>query len=282
MKRNTTKRLLCVSLLALATLISSCSDTDESTQPDQKTGIQIKTDSKFGRILTDSKGNTLYFFSNDTKGESTCSGACEINWPIFYDGDISTDASVDNAFVGETVRADGKKQTTYKGWPLYYFSGDQTAGTINGDGVNKIWYVAKPDYIVMLAHGQLIGADGKSYKADLTEGVENTFYMTDDLGRTLYAFAPDRSNTNTYTKPDFSNDAVWPIYQQLGGPVPTIFPADDMGSIQVYGKTQLVYRGWPLYYFGQDQQRGDTKGVSVPRPGVWPIVNQETITALQP
>ncbi|WP_425564114.1 hypothetical protein [Saccharothrix xinjiangensis] len=55
-----------------------------------------------------------------------------------------------------------------------------------------------------------------------------------------------------------------------------------MGSIQVYGKTQLVYRGWPLYYFGQDQQRGDTKGVSVPRPGVWPIVNQETITALQP
>lgn len=55
--------------------------------------------------------------------------------------------------------------------------------------------------------------------------------------------------------------------------------ATDFGEIDVHGKMQLTYKGWPLYYFGQDQNRGETKGVSVPAPGVWPIVNMNTSQA---
>lgn len=52
--------------------------------------------------------------------------------------------------------------------------------------------------------------------------------------------------------------------------------ASDFGGITVFGRQQLTYRGWPLYYFGQDQQRGENKGVSFPVAGDWPIVNTDT------
>ncbi len=54
---------------------------------------------------------------------------------------------------------------------------------------------------------------------------------------------------------------------------------NDFGKIDVYGRTQLTYKGWPLYYFGQDSVRGDNKGISFPAPGVWPIANENTPVA---
>ncbi len=43
-------------------------------------------------------------------------------------------------------RADGGKQVTLDGHPLYYFEGDQSAGQVNGQGVDafgaKWWAVA--------------------------------------------------------------------------------------------------------------------------------------------
>ena len=45
-------------------------------------------------------------------------------------------------------------------------------------------------------------------------------------------------------------------------------------TIDIYGRNQLTYNGWPLYYFGEDLLRGDVTGVSVPSPGVWPVAVQ--------
>jgi predicted lipoprotein with Yx(FWY)xxD motif len=45
---------------------------------------------------------------------------------------------------GTITRADGKKQTTYKGMPLYYFIKDTKAGDTMGQGVKDIWTVAAP------------------------------------------------------------------------------------------------------------------------------------------
>ena len=44
----------------------------------------------------------------------------------------------------------------------------------------------------------------------------------------------------------------------------------------LHGREQLTYKGWPVYYFGQDTGKGDNKGVSVPVPGKWPIINADT------
>jgi len=49
--------------------------------------------------------------------------------------------------------------------------------------------------------------------------------------------------------------------------LPSILVKTDFDTINVFGKIQLVYKGWPLYYFGADGGvRGNTKGVSVPTP----------------
>ena len=42
------------------------------------------------------------------------------------------------------ARDDGRKQTTYRGLPLYYFAGDKAPGETKGQGVKEVWFVAAP------------------------------------------------------------------------------------------------------------------------------------------
>jgi predicted lipoprotein with Yx(FWY)xxD motif len=46
------------------------------------------------------------------------------------------------------MREDGEKQTSYKGWPLYYFFKDKKPGDVSGEGVNSVWYVIYPDKFI--------------------------------------------------------------------------------------------------------------------------------------
>ncbi|UIR55630.1 hypothetical protein LZQ00_15335 [Sphingobacterium sp. SRCM116780] len=275
-KKNVKIAFLAVAFL---TMFSSCSKNDGDEIQNSNTGIKTLENATFGTILTDADGKTLYFFSNDTKGISTCTGNCLATWPIYHNNKTSNDSKIDKSQLGEITRNDGSKQTTYKGWPLYYFSGDNQSGQVRGDAVGKIWYVAKPDYLLMVANGQLIGHTGKKYLSDYTEGEGNTIYLTDDKGRTLYSFQHDRFKTNNYTASDFSNDGLWPIFQKESGSLPSMVVVTDIAVISVFGKKQLTYKGWPVYYFGQDQVRGDNKGISYPQPGVWPILNETTAIA---
>jgi len=132
----------------------------------------------------------------------------------------------------------------------------------------------------MMVKSQLVGADGKNYVVSssniYTEGVGTTTYFTDLAGRTLYAFAKDSANVNKYTKSDLSNNGVWPIYETDQIVVPSILDKTQFKSIIVFGKKQLTYKGWPIYYYGPDVDssgkfRGYNKGVSVPKPMVWPV-----------
>jgi predicted lipoprotein with Yx(FWY)xxD motif len=239
-------------------------------------GFQIKTDSKFGSIITDGDGNTLYFFSLDANGSSSCSGGCLTVWPVAYSSVTSLGTGLDAVDFASITRSDGSQQTTYKGWPLYKYSGDAAAGKVGGDGVQGVWFVAKPDYTVMLSKTQLVGNDGIKYDSTYKAATGTTLYITDDHGVTLYSFSVDRSGKNNYTKSDFSNDSFWPIVQlSTVQSVPSVFNKTDFSSITVFGKTQLTYKGWPVYRFGPDANtRGNTKGVSVPTPGFWPVMDQ--------
>jgi predicted lipoprotein with Yx(FWY)xxD motif len=98
------------------------------------------SDSKFGRILTDDAGRTLYLFTNDVKGKSNCAGACMTNWPVYAPATIGAGAGIDASKLASIDTA-GKKQVTIDGVPLYYFSGDTKAGDTNGQGVGGIWFV---------------------------------------------------------------------------------------------------------------------------------------------
>ena len=277
------KSILFLFLLSTLTLFQSCNDNnDDPYNPEPEpteNAIKLADNATFGKILTDSDGITLYFFSKDTKLSSECIDGCLNIWPIFYTENITVDSGLNTEDFATITRTDGSKQTTYKGWPLYYFASDANAGETKGNEVNNVWYVAKPDYSLMYANSQLVGHDNKNYTSDYTEGEGNTFYITDIDGRTLYTFKNDTNNTNNFTNEDFSNNGVWPIAEISLDKIPSVLNNEDFGTINVYGKTQLTYRGWPLYYFGQDAVRGDNKGISFPAPGVWPIANIDTPTA---
>ncbi|MBK8943896.1 MAG: T9SS type A sorting domain-containing protein [Ignavibacteriae bacterium] len=234
--------------------------------------ILIANNSTYGNILTDIAGNTLYFFSKDAFEASVCNDQCEVNWPVFYSENISAGGNLNQSDFATILREDSSKQTTYKGWPLYYFFNDLSSGETKGENVNGVWFVAKPEYSIMLVNNQLLGHNGLQYNGNYEQGQEEIQYFVDGYGRTLYTFVNDEFDKNKFTKEDFSNNAVWPIYETENIIVPSNIDTSLFNVIDVFGKKQLSYKGWPLYYFGQDSMmRGYNKGISFPSPGVWPV-----------
>jgi predicted lipoprotein with Yx(FWY)xxD motif len=276
-----TPRKSLVTVLCIALTLNACKKKDVVETPIQKKGLQIATDAKFGAVLTDSTGRTLYMFSSDEAGTANCTGACETTWPVYYSANASTDLNVKATEVGIITRTDGKKQTTFKGYPLYFYKDDLAIGEIKGDGVAGIWFVAKPDYAIMMANFQLTGANGKTYLKTYVEGVGKTVYLTDDKGRTLYSFSPDKNNKNTFTT-DLTKNGIWPVYEGELKSFPSVITKDLVAVIDVttVGKKQLTFKGWPLYYYSQDLVRGDNKGVSIgAAPGFWPVLTLDKTVA---
>jgi predicted lipoprotein with Yx(FWY)xxD motif len=286
--------------VAAATFFVSCSsdkDTDDNTTPPEaKAEINLSNSASLGSYLSDKDGRSLYFFATDANGQASCTGGCEATWPSFFVDNLTADKIGTGLTLSDfttITTASGKKQLAYKGWPLYYYSpvssGDgyggvntpEAAGKTTGDGVGGVWFIAKPDYSVMLVRSQLVGHDGKNYKSDYTVGDGLTTYFTDAKGLTLYTFKNDNFKKNNFTKADFSNNAVWPIYETDKIVVPSILDKSKFSVITIFGKSQLVYNGWPLYYFGQDAGvRGANKGISFPSPAVWPVPVKDSPLAI--
>lgn len=245
--------------------------------------ILVAENAKLGKILTDSTGRTLYVFSRDVKKDTSfCTGGCATTWPVFYKEKLTLGAGLVASDFGTLTRADGKKQTTYKGWPLYNYSVDAAPGDTKGEGVGTFWYVAKPDYAVMFLDNNLKGLDGITYTSKYVPGIERVKYFVDAYGRTLYTFTRDSSFNNNFTSADFSNNGTWPVYVEALGRVPSTVKDSLFKSIDVFGRKQLTYNGWPLYYFGRDTLRGHNKGVSFPVPGRWPVAISTIAVAPSP
>ena len=107
--------------------------------------ITISMKDGIGHYLTDADGKTLYWFKMDSSGQSTCNGGCLEKWPIYYQEKIQPPVDVSAGDFGTITRADGRKQTTFRGFPLYYFFKDKMPGDIFGQGVKDVWFVVDPD-----------------------------------------------------------------------------------------------------------------------------------------
>lgn len=287
--KSSLKGLLLVVAIFLVSLFGCSKSPDNVLNPpggNQITyAVTLSSSPTLGDYLVDQDGYTLYFFANDYLGQNNCQGDCAALWPYFYAGQLNASNLGNGLQLSDfdTINVNGVTQTTYKGWPLYYYAPAvggpygssnvrEAPGSIGGDGYGNIWFVAKPDYSIMMANGQLVGNDGMSYNNTYTSGTGSTLYFTDPKGQTLYTFSHDSANINKFTNADFSNNSVWPVYETNKIVVPSILDSTLFSSISVFGRTQLTYKGWPLYFFGGDNNvRGNNKGISVPRPGVWPV-----------
>ena|SRR5215211_2044571 len=106
--------------------------------------------SRYGRILVDGHGRTLYLFTRDHGAKSRCYGACARAWPPFLAGaDVAPQAAggADAAKLGTTARRGGATQVTYAGHPLYYYVNDRKPGQILCQDVAEFggtWLVVSP------------------------------------------------------------------------------------------------------------------------------------------
>jgi predicted lipoprotein with Yx(FWY)xxD motif len=92
---------------------------------------------KVGSVLATRSGLTLYLFLKDKKGHSACYGQCAAYWPpLMKKGALRAGSGVKAKLLGTTKRKNGKRQVTYKGHPLYLYTGDTNAGQLSGQGQN--------------------------------------------------------------------------------------------------------------------------------------------------
>lgn len=124
------------------------------TTPMQGYTVMAGYNPSLGTYLTDGKGMTLYHLVEDGGNyNSACTdAACTSIWPPFYAQSIIVPVNLNLADF-RTISVNGYRQyqqTTYKGWPLYYYAGDTTPGQINGQGLKDsygTWSVVSPNSI---------------------------------------------------------------------------------------------------------------------------------------
>ncbi len=192
-----------------------------------------------GNYLVDSKGLTLYMFARDVAGDSKCTGGCVDIWHVFYQENITVSPDLNASDFGTITRTDGKEQTTYKGWPLYYYSQDVNPGDTKGEGIINAWFVARP-YTVFLADK------------------DNLTYLVDGKGNTLYTFARDTPGVSNCTGACLN---IWHVFYTENIVAPSLLNTSDFGNIaNSVGSEQTTYKQMPLYYYTNDTKRGDTNG----------------------
>ena len=120
--------------------------------------------SKFGRILIDGHGRSLYLFDRDRNSKSSCYGGCAGEWPpLIVSGKPHATSGAKAAWLGRTKRRDGRWQVTFRGHPLYTFAGDAAKGQTNGEGLDDFggwWYLVSPAGIKVVGGASSTGGYG--------------------------------------------------------------------------------------------------------------------------
>jgi predicted lipoprotein with Yx(FWY)xxD motif len=123
-----------------------------------------------GTYLVGASGRAIYVWAADSGGKSACSGQCAAVWaPVTAAGKPQLAKGLDAGDFKTIARADGKQQVTYYGRPLYYFSGDSTSGTTNGQGSNsfgaKWWLIASGGKLIKTAGSGSSSSSGGGYSS---------------------------------------------------------------------------------------------------------------------
>ena len=225
-----------------------------------------------GWTLTDTKGMTLYVYSQDvTPGRSACLGDCAAKWPPVA-------APAEAKSFGEwsvIARPDNTRQWAFRGAPLYRYAKDAYVGAEFGDRPeNDLWRVATkimdlpPDVTVART---LVGR-----------------VLADAAGMTLYTFdgdkvaeAPTRvaskdgvvpAQPKQYALKSACTDACRDAWRPLEAPWIAI-PMEGWSVISREDRTkQWAYKGKPLYRYARDAKAGEVKGEGAKSSGgVWHV-----------
>ncbi|MBW1603611.1 hypothetical protein JJV70_16165 [Streptomyces sp. JJ66] len=267
--------------------------------------LALREDAELGKVVTDSEGWTLYRFEEDSAKppKATCEGDCASAWPPVPADDAKAASGMDAALVGSVERADGSKQLTLGGWPVYRYAKDTKPGDASGHGVGGTWNALAPD-------GGKAGADagggaeaagsggsepagsapagsspagssgdaGESAGKEEGGGADLTAVTDAELGEIVR----DAEGRTLYR---FDKDTAWPMKSNCNDDCAEVWKpagAVDLGALEGVdpelvttftrddGSEQLSIDCWPVYTYTGDKAPGDTNGHGV--GGTWHAV----------
>jgi predicted lipoprotein with Yx(FWY)xxD motif len=158
---KTKSLLMLVAGLAAATTLSVATTASAAARPGRSShataapkvltgGVIVIKVSKFGSVLGDRTGHTLYLLNTEAGAKLHCkSAACLATWPPL---EISKGQKVGigtgvKGKVATVARSSTVLQVTFNGWPVYTYSGDSGKAQTHGEGLNEfggLWYMLRP------------------------------------------------------------------------------------------------------------------------------------------
>jgi predicted lipoprotein with Yx(FWY)xxD motif len=222
-------------------VLISCSKSSSSGAPSTPL-LSLSANSTVGStIIIDSSGRSVYNFVFDAQGMGTCLSGCAVTWPHEYFKNLGQNdlgAGLNIADFGTVTNADGGMQTTYKGHPMYIFSGDtKTAGvwSVTGNDIEGgTWFAGQPNFTVFISNNKK------------STGLDSS-YLTTPNGMALY--------TTTAATPDVSLVAFKPANATIN--VPAKLSSTDFA---LNSSGDLTYNGSLLYTCTGDVTRGNING----------------------
>jgi len=261
---------LTAAILGLAIVLGACGSGTETATPDSASTpaagtAQVSTaSSELGTILVDGSGLTLYGFTDDVGGVSTCYDDCAAAWPPLT-GDLALSAGLDASLFETVARDDGTAQVVAGGFPLYRFVGDGAPGDITGQGSGGVWFAVTNDGALVRDEVQeTTAAEDPTTEegAAAATQVDDTPVLTDTDGFALYAFTNDTAGVSNCNNP--CSD-TWP---PVAAAETITFDALRLTSVaRSDGTAQLAVDGRPLYRYAGDEAPGEVNGQLV--GGVW-------------
>jgi predicted lipoprotein with Yx(FWY)xxD motif len=105
--------------------------------------VLIVQKSAIGYVLATASGQVVYTYGKDTKGgQPACTGSCASIWPPVTGKPVASSADNLPGTLGTVSDANGAKQITYNGLPLYTFKGAKILST-KANGTGGEWSVIK-------------------------------------------------------------------------------------------------------------------------------------------
>jgi len=238
-----------------------------SVAPSVDTIAVRRGESDIGELLTGPDGRTLYGFTQDTPGVSTCNGTCAAQWPpLIVSPAWTVGPELDQGIFSTIVRADGQEQLVAGKWPLYYYAGDSVPGDTTGQSSGDVWFAVAVDGRLLQDTADSSAAPVAPAAAVAVAETSLGHALVDGEGHTLYAFTKDEAGSPTCA--DACADA-WPPL--LADDVPGAVENVPDGTFSVIarsdGSNQLKAGKWPLYRFAGDAAPGDVNGQG--SGGVW-------------
>ena len=111
--------------------------------PPKGSVVLIVQHSALGWVLAAANGQVVYTYDKDTKGSApTCTGSCAATWVPLTANPVASSADTGLGALSTVSTANGAKQITYNGMPLYTFKGAKSL-TTSGNGMGGVWHVVK-------------------------------------------------------------------------------------------------------------------------------------------